>query len=110
MNKIQFNVDEDCLYTPISSDVVDISSESEDAFSIEPGANTQLEERFRINPAGSNLMSAFVGTTTAILFPIRMLIWNEMQCQLHQELSWRRILWNSLETLSMSQQIPQPRL
>ena len=69
MNKLQFNIDEDCLYSPISPDVMDISSESEDAFSIPPGDTTQLEGRFRITPSGSNLMSAFVGATTATLFP-----------------------------------------
>ena len=68
MNKLQFNVDEDCLYSPILPDVVDISSESDDVLFITPGDFTQLEERFRINPAGSNLMSAFVGETTATLF------------------------------------------
>ena len=69
MNKLQFNVDEDCLYSPVSPDKVDISSESEDVFSITPGDTTQLEERFRINPAGSNLKSGFVGATTATRFP-----------------------------------------
>ena len=69
MDKLQFNVGEDNLHSPISPNVVDISSESEDAYSIAPGDYVQLEERFRINPAGSNLMSAFVGATTATLFP-----------------------------------------
>ena len=69
MDKLQFNIDEDSPYSPISPDVVDISSGSEDAFSIQPGDRAQLEERFRINPAGSNLMSAFVGAATASLFP-----------------------------------------
>ena len=69
MDKLQFNIDEDGLYSPISPNVVDISSGSEDAFSIQPGDRVQLEERFRINPAGSNLMSAFVGAATASLFP-----------------------------------------
>ena len=69
MNKLQFNVDEDCLYSPISPDVVDISSGSEDAFSLAPGDFAQLEDRFRINTTGSNLMSAFVGAATASLYP-----------------------------------------
>ena len=69
MDKLQFNIDEDSLYSPISPDVVDLSSGSEDAFSIQPGDRVQLEERFRINPAGSSLMSAFVGAATASLFP-----------------------------------------
>ena len=69
MKKLQFNVDEDCLYSPISPDVVDISSGSEEAFSLAPGDLAQLEERFRINTSGSNLMSAFMGAATATLYP-----------------------------------------
>ena len=69
MDKLQFNINEDSLYSPMSPDVVDISSGSEDAFSIPPGDRIELEERFRINPAGSILMCAFVGAATASLFP-----------------------------------------
>ena len=38
-------------------------------FSIVPGDTSQLGEKFRVNPAGSNLMSAFVGSSLATLFP-----------------------------------------
>ena len=69
MDKLHFNINEDSLYSPILPDVVDLSSGSEDAFSIQPGDRVQLEERFRINPAGSNLMSAFVVAATASVFP-----------------------------------------
>ena len=93
MDKLQFNTDEDDLYSPISIDVVDISSESEEAFSIQPGDCVQLEERFRINPAGSNLMSAFVGAATATLFPNTDTTL-EMLCQWLRELSWREISWS----------------
>ena len=56
------------LYSPISPDVVDISSESENSFSMAPGDIAQLDERFRINTTGSNLMSAFMGSTLASLY------------------------------------------
>ena len=69
MNKLQFDIDEDPLYSPISPDVVDISSGSEGEFSIAPGDVTQLNDRFRIDTTGSNLMSAFVGAATATLYP-----------------------------------------
>ena len=68
MEKIQFNTDVNSLYSPISPDVVDISSESENSFSIAPGDIAQLDERFRINTTGSNLMSAFMGSTLASLY------------------------------------------
>ena len=69
MNKLQFDIDEDSLYSPISPDVVDISSGSEGDFSSAPGDIAQLDERFRIDTAGSNLMSAFMGAATATLYP-----------------------------------------
>ena len=69
MNKLQFNIDEDCLFSLISPEVVDISSDSEDILSIAPGNITQLDEKFRINPAGSNLMPEFVESTIGTLFP-----------------------------------------
>ena len=66
---MQFNIDEDLGYSPISPDVIDISSESGEEFIEEPGNTTQLDERFRIITMGSNIMSAFVGSATAALFP-----------------------------------------
>ena len=69
MDKLQFNFDEDSLYSPLSPEVIDISSEAEEVFSIAPGNVSQLGENFRVNPVGSNLMSAFVGSSLATLFP-----------------------------------------
>ena len=69
MNNLQFNIDEDPLYSPISPEVVDISSGSEDGFLVEPGNTFKIDEKFRYNPTGTNLMSAFMGTTSASLFP-----------------------------------------
>ena len=68
MEKLQFDADVISLYSPISPDVVDTSSESDNSFSIAPGDIAQLDERFRINTNGSNLMSAFMGSTLASLY------------------------------------------
>ena len=68
MEKLQFNSDMNSLYSPISPDVVDISSESENIFSVAPGNIAQLDERFRIKTTGSNLMSVFMGSTLASLY------------------------------------------
>ena len=67
-NKLQFDIDEDPLYSPISPDVVNISSGSEGDFSIAPGDVAEFDERFRIDTAGSNLMSAFMGAAAATLY------------------------------------------
>ena len=69
MEKLQFNFDEDSLYSPLSPDVINISSETEETFSVAPGNISQLGEKFRVNPAENNLMSAFVGSSLATLFP-----------------------------------------
>ena len=69
MNTLQFTIDEDLSYSPISPDVIDITSESGEEFIVELGDTTQLDERFRINPMGSNIKAAFVGSATAALFP-----------------------------------------
>ena len=69
MNPTQFNITEDLGYSPISPDVIDISSESGEEFIGEPSNIAQIDERFRINTIGSNIMAAFVGSVTAVLFP-----------------------------------------
>ena len=68
MSKLQFEIDEDCLYSPLSPDVVNIFSGSEDVFTVEPGNVVQLQEKFRINSVDSNLMTAFVGSSIATLY------------------------------------------
>ena len=42
MDKLQFNFDEDSLYSPLSPEVIDISREAEKVFSIAPGNVSQL--------------------------------------------------------------------
>ena len=69
MNPLQFNLDEDLGYSPISPDVIDISSGSGDEFVVEAGNIPQLDEKFRINTMGTNMMTAFMGAATASLLP-----------------------------------------
>ena len=71
MDNFQSNFQEDSIYSPISPDVVDISSDSDDPFAVSPGNIRQLEERFRFNTTGSNLMSANMGSMLASLCPDR---------------------------------------
>ena len=66
---LQFNLDEDLGYSPISPEVIDMSSESGEEFTVEPGKTAQLNEKFRIYTMGSNIMTAFVGSAMASLFP-----------------------------------------
>ena len=49
--------------------MVDISSDSDDTFAVSPGNIRQLDEKIRINTTGSNLMSAFIGSMLASLYP-----------------------------------------
>ena len=69
MNPAHFNITENLSYSPISPEVVDISSESGEEFIVEPGNIAQIDERFGINTMGSNMMFAFVGSAAAVLFP-----------------------------------------
>ena len=71
MNPTPSNITEDLCYSPNSPDVIDISSESGEEFVVESGKIAQINERFRINTMGSNIMVAFVGSATAALFPLR---------------------------------------
>ena len=68
MRNLQFVLEEDSLYSPISPDVIDISSNSGDDFLVEPGNVTQLEERFRVNQTTQDAMTTFMGAATAMLF------------------------------------------
>ena len=68
MNNLQFNFGEDSLYSLPSPDVVVISSDSEIGFLVEPGNVLQIEERFRDDPTGQDVMTAFKGPAAALLF------------------------------------------
>ena len=66
---LQFNLDKDIGDSPISPEVINISSEAGEEFTVEPSNTAQLKEKFRINTIESNIMTAFVGSATASLFP-----------------------------------------
>ena len=52
-----------------SPSVIDISSESGEEFTVEPGNVNAIEERFRVGAPGSNAMTAFAGAAAMTLFP-----------------------------------------
>ena len=66
---LQFNLDKDLGYSPISPEVISISSETGEEFTVEPSNTAQLNKKFRINTIESNIMTAFVGSATASVFP-----------------------------------------
>ena len=69
MSSLQFVLEVDSPFSPISPDTIDISSNSGDEFLVEPGNVPQLEERFRVNRTTHDLMTTFMGAATAMLFP-----------------------------------------
>ena len=52
-----------------SPSIIDISSESGEEFTVEPGDVGAIEERFRAEAPGSSAMFAFVGAAATTLFP-----------------------------------------
>ena len=69
MNDLQFTMEEDTLYSRLSPDVIDISSNSDNEFVVEPGNVPQLLDRFRVNTTEEDPMTVFMGSTAALLFP-----------------------------------------
>ena len=66
---MQFNIDEILDNFNSSPSVIDVSSESGEKFTVEPGNFQALDERFRVVRHDSDVMSAFVGAAAATLFP-----------------------------------------
>ena len=66
---MQFNLEEDTLYSPLSPDVIEIQGNSENEVLAEPGNVSQMEETFRNNLATQDAMTTFVVSATAMLFP-----------------------------------------
>ena len=66
---MQFNIDEMFGNINSSPSVIDVSSESGEEFTVEPGNVHALDERFRVGGPDSDAMSAFVGAAAATLFP-----------------------------------------
>ena len=69
MDRLQFRLDVlmGTLASPPS--IIDISSESGEEFTVEPGDVSAIEERCRVGAPGSSAMSAFVGAAATTLFP-----------------------------------------
>ena len=65
---MQFNIDQ-ILDNFISPSVIDVSSDSGEEFTVEPGNVQALDERFCVVGSNSDAMSAFVGAAVATLFP-----------------------------------------
>ena len=70
MSSLQFVLGEESLFSPISPDVIHISSNSGDEFLVEPGNVSQLEERFRVNQTTHDVMTTLMGAATAMLLPL----------------------------------------
>ena len=66
---MQFNINEMFGNLGSSPSKRDVSSESEEEFSVEPGNVQALDERFRVRGPSTDAMSAFVSAATATLFP-----------------------------------------
>ena len=66
---MQFDTDEmlDSFNSPPS--IIDVSSESGEEFTVEPGDVQALDERFRVGGSTTDVMSAFVGAAAATLVP-----------------------------------------
>ena len=69
MDRLQFRLDDLMDTFGSSPSVIDISSESGEEFTVEPGNVNVIEERFRVGAPGSNAMTAFAGAAAMTLFP-----------------------------------------
>ena len=66
---MQFNIDEILGNFKSSPSTIDVSSESGEELTVEPGNFQALDERFRVVRPDSDVMSAFVEAAAATLFP-----------------------------------------
>ena len=66
---MQFNIDRMLDDINSSPSIIDVSSESGEEFTVEPGDVGALDERFSVGSTSSDAMSAFVGAAAASLFP-----------------------------------------
>ena len=68
MNNLQFTLEDSPLLSIQSPGIVDISSDSGEEFVVHPNDLSDVEERFRVGGPRSDMLTAFVGATTATLF------------------------------------------
>ena len=68
MNNLQFTLEDSPLLSIQSPGIVDISSDSGEEFVVHPNDLSDVEERFRVGGPISDMLTAFVGATSATLF------------------------------------------
>ena len=68
MNNLQFTLEDSPLLSIQSPGIVDISSDSGEEFVVHPNDLSDVEERFRVGGPRSDMLTAFVGATSAALF------------------------------------------
>ena len=68
MNNLQFTLEDSPLLSIQSPGIVDISSDSGEEFVVHPNDLSDVEERFRVGGPRSDMLTAFVGATSATLF------------------------------------------
>ena len=65
---MQFDINEKFGNLGSSISIIDVSGESEEEFTAEPGNVQARDERFRVGGTSTDAMPAFVGAATATLF------------------------------------------
>ena len=68
MDNLQFNLEDSPLLSIQSPSIIDVSSDSGEEFIVQPSSLPIIEERFRVGGPRSDMMTAFVGATSATLF------------------------------------------
>ena len=65
MNNLQFTLEDSPLLSIQSPGIVDKSSDSGEEFVVHPNDLSDVEERFRVGGPRSDMLTAFVGATSA---------------------------------------------
>ena len=68
MNNLQFTLEDSPLLSVQSPEIIDVSSDSGEEFVVHPNDLSDIEERFRVGGPRSDMLTAFVGATSATLF------------------------------------------
>ena len=66
---MQFNIDEMLSNIDSLPSIIDVSSESGEKFTVEPGVVQAPDESFRVGGPSADAISTFVGAAAATLFP-----------------------------------------
>ena len=68
MDNLQLNLEDSPLLSIQSPSIIDVSSDSGEEFIVQPSSLPNIEERFRVGGPRSDMMTAFLGATSATLF------------------------------------------